>query len=566
MLNPPRIQTEGPQGPEWATHKGVWQAGSYPARSIVYHEASFSLYRTPAATSSPPAIIADGVRTIAPPWQLVMDGWSTVTAVVGLTDDASESAQAASNAATSAAAAAGTAATAATAATTAAGTATTAATTATTAAAAVASASDTVSTTLAVADIPRAGAVVVLGRDPSGAVAAYIDRWGALRVGPRRRDVGAALDSLLGSTTGSATVAPAALEDTSDRARIVAVLGRDPSGAVAAYIDERGRVRVRGRDIGGAIDDIIAGTGAFADRMAEIRALAVPGDDFLVFGDSLSQFQDPPASWGQVVASTLGRPATTRASPGFSSSQIVGCAGAAPFFVTLENNVMLASGASLVTRCVMYDPDGGEYTVRPVGASGSALTMRVRLDGIYGAFSAASSADPIYFTPDAGQISADRIVPAEAMTGLGLSPNLQRASFLACMGRNAEFSTDLPRTIKIVRRNIDALARFQHGARRRVVFVCPSAIYGEAYGSDRWAYYREIELYARSVFGDQCISSRQLSYRYATSSTEDQEALVGQYMPPSCTVNTGGDKLHWSVEFAAHVAETAVDIIQRTWK
>jgi hypothetical protein len=269
-------------------------------------------------------------------------------------------------------------------------------------------------------------------------------------------------------------------------------------------------------------------------------------------------------AWSTQVGPLLNVSTQIFAVGAMQSSEILGRVGARPFLVTVTNNTILSSGATTVTSCGMYDPDGTWRALFPVNNQGP--THKLRLDGVLGTFSSSTfdgSGKPtnLVFTPDVGQLSTNRIITPETATSAGDADQYRYRTVIACMGQN---DLTLP---DVVISNFQALRRWSLAAQARVLFITPPGGPGNAYGQTSnptaFARLRKIELAALDLFGEACIVSRLFLMRYGDGGATDNAAIADGRVPPSITA----DSVHWVAEtgHAYIAAEAARKIIRLGW-
>lgn len=326
-----------------------------------------------------------------------------------------------------------------------------------------------------------------------------------------------------------------------DRSRsgVRAIVGLTPSGKASFWIDIFGRPRWMQHDLIRMIKQAAAG-GSALTQISALRAMVIPSPNLIGIGDSLTAYS---GSWFRQLGGLANVSSIYFAVGGMQSSEIVGRIGARPFLVTVQSNTILASGATTIIACGMYDSDGTFRAQYPINNQGP--TFKLRLDGILGTFSSAtydSSGKPtaLVFTPDAGQISSNRTVIPEVETSAADAEAYRGWTICACFGENELAYPDA------VIENMKALRRWALASQVRILFVAPPSgtVGGVTYGlSNPTAFtrLRKIELAAQDLFVEASIVSRTFLMRYGDGSTADNNAISDGRVPPSMT----SDGLHW---------------------
>lgn len=336
---------------------------------------------------------------------------------------------------------------------------------------------------------------------------------------------------------------------------------RDAAGKAPFKITRTGRLKVMGRDILREIDALGSGD-AFTEQLANINKMLTPNKNLLIVGDSLSAYT---GSWARTITNDLtdpNRTSTILAVGGHTSSQQAGRLGALPFLVTLQDNKILATGATNVTNSQMLAADGVTLmTVWPVSPQGTGPTFRARVSGVLGTFSSTTytgeTPTALVFTPDAGQLTVDLpvevCVPTESVWAVGHEYD----TLLIGIGRNNFQDT------ATVKRDWLAVKNWQATLNKRCILVTPPNMSGEGITSSptKYAAIVELEKYAQELFGEYAIISRQILMRHPNTSIQgDLDAVADGRVPPSLT----SDGLHWIPETGhTYIRAAAAAVINR---
>jgi len=386
--------------------------------------------------------------------------------------------------------------------------------------------------------------------DPTGKAAMRVTRSRKFLV--LGRDVFSDIDRALGV---SAQVRVA----TSPRGARMRVI--DPSGKVPWKIGWDGRPKVWGRDLLRELDAAKSGAATQA-QIDAINALFVPNKNLLIVGDSLSAYS---GSWARQVASVLPGPTRTTtilAVGGHTSSQQAGRLGALPFLLTLQDNKILASGATSVTASQMLHPDGVTlFTCWPINNQSTGVTWRARVSGILGTFSSATFTgavpDDLVFTPDAGQIVTDLPVEVGVPTESVWAAGHEYDTILMGLGRNNFTETD------VVKRDWLAVRDWSKTVAKHCIMVTPPNMGGEGLtsGPASYAHFLDLERFAQRHFGECAIISRQILMRHADLGIPgDVTAVADGRVPPSLT----SDGVHWVPETGhVYIRDEAARVIIR---
>lgn len=347
----------------------------------------------------------------------------------------------------------------------------------------------------------------------------------------------------------------------SGSARGGAIAFGDSHGKAPIKLTRTGRVKIWGRDVLRELDALGDGA-AFAAKLDSINQMLTPNKNLIVAGDSLSAYAD---SWVRTLIPALtdqSRTLTNLAVGGQTSSQQAGRLGALPFLLTLQNNKILASGATTVSASQMLAPDGVTLVnVWPISSQGTGPTWRARVSGVLGTFSSATFTGEVptalVFTPDAGQLSADLPVEVGVPTESAWAAGHEYDTLLIAMGRNNFQDT------ATVKRDWLAVRNWQRTLNKRCVMVTPPNMSGEGIvsGPAKYAAIVELERYAQELFGEYVVVSRQVLMRHPdTSLTADVDAVADGRVPPSLT----SDGLHWLPATGhAYIRAAAAAIINR---
>lgn len=350
---------------------------------------------------------------------------------------------------------------------------------------------------------------------------------------------------------------------------------RDAAGKAPFLITRKGRALLLGRDVLNEVDALKA-SAANTVALDAVRALVLPGKNIYVVGDSLSASGD---SWANTITAALtdaARTVTNQAIGGQTSSQQVGRLGARPFLITFAANKILAVGSTQVSASQQLMYDGVLDPVFPISVGGQ--TWRARVAGVVGTFSSTSGFDAggyptgLVFTPDAGQVIADKSVdaysPASPVEGaVGHEYDL----LLVGIGRNNWGTDDVARRIEIVKQDLLAVRdHFQQTAIRKMIVVTPPNRYknpatGVVYpeGSDNaanFSFFTALEVWAQQTFGECAVVSRTELMRHAAAGNADDAAAIALgCVPPSLTT----DGLHWSTTGHTYIRALVAAIINR---
>lgn len=282
----------------------------------------------------------------------------------------------------------------------------------------------------------------------------------------------------------------------------------------------------------------------------------LPLKNLWVIGDSLTDN----APWQTLLAALVSeRSMVQTAMGGQTGDQLSAKAGAQPALLTVQNNVIPATGAVAVT----------DITVRLLSTpayNSVTFTMKGWLRGVYGTLTCASNAggdllDEYSFTRDV----AGTAVYCPSRTPF--KPDLAGKDFwtpIVWVGRN---NLTYPEDVK---GNIEAIVNVQKTAQKRFLIMTPplggTQVSGqsttEGVGSVFYNNCRSVEDWATRKYGDRVLNMRELLMQFGDGSADDLDDIAKGVVPRSLRTDT----LHLNAKGNGHVADLlAYEINRRGW-
>ena len=301
------------------------------------------------------------------------------------------------------------------------------------------------------------------------------------------------------------------------------------SGYVWALVDESNRialaVTVAGKVVGNF--DLSAAVGGFITSQKDLYFL----------GDSLTNGANSQITWREALAGLVSaRTHTNIAVGGQTSPQIAARAGAYVTLLTLDGNLIPASGPVAVTA-------------RTIGllTSQGPQSIKGRLSGVYGTLTRAGD-DSYSFTRETAG------APVPVGKKLAFAPDIGTHGFdtwLIFMGANNIAG------VADIKRDIAAAVNAMKPVDKRFLVMTP--VTGDPANV---AYCEQIEDWASQTYSDRVLKIREFSFQFNDGSVGDLADVANGIIPRSLR----GDNIHFTTFFHGKIAElVAAEINRRGW-
>lgn len=301
------------------------------------------------------------------------------------------------------------------------------------------------------------------------------------------------------------------------------------SGFVWALVDQNGRralaVNTEGKVVGNF------------DISATVGGLITSQKDLYFLGDSLTNGANSQITWREALAGLVSaRTHTNIAVGGQTSPQIAARAGAYVTLLTLDGNLIPASGPVAVTA-------------RTIGllTSQGPQSIKGRLSGVYGTLARAGD-DSYSFTRETAG------APVPVGKKLAFAPDIGAHGFdtwLIFMGANNITQPDE------IKRDIAAAVNAMKPVDKRFLVMTPVT------GDSRYVTQCEqIEDWASQTYSDRVLKIREFSFQFNDGSVGDLADVANGIIPRSLR----GDNIHFTTFFHGKIAGlVAAEINRRGW-
>ena len=294
----------------------------------------------------------------------------------------------------------------------------------------------------------------------------------------------------------------------------------DKDGRRALAIDTSGKV-VGNFDVSGTVGGYISST-----------------KDLYFLGDSLTNGAGGQTTWREALAALVSpRTHTNIAIGGQTSPQIAARAGAYVALLTLDGNLIPASGPVAVTaRTIGLLTGQGQQSIKG------------RLSGIYGTLTRSNADDSYSFTRETAG------APVPVGKKLAFAPDIGTHGFdtwLIFMGANNITQPDE------IKRDIAAAVNAMKPMDKRFLVMTPVT------GDSRYVTQCEqVEDWASQTYGGRVLKIREFSFQFNDGSPGDLADVAAGIIPRSLRV----DNIHFTTFFHGKIAElVAAEINRRGW-
>ena len=274
------------------------------------------------------------------------------------------------------------------------------------------------------------------------------------------------------------------------------------------------------------------------DLSAAVGGLITSQKDLYFLGDSLTNGAGQQITWREALAALVSpRTHTNIAIGGQTSPQIAARAGAYVTLLTLDKNLIPASGPVAVTaRTIGLLTGQGQQSIKG------------RLSGVYGTLRRNNDDDSYSFTRETAG------VPVPVGKKLAFAPDIGTHGFdtwLIFMGANNITRPDE------IQRDIAAAVNAMKPVDKRFLVMTPVT------GDSRYvAQCEQVEDWASQTYGDRVLKIREFSFQFNDGSAGDLADVANGIIPRSLRV----DNIHFTTFFHGKIAElVAAELNTRGW-
>ena len=302
-----------------------------------------------------------------------------------------------------------------------------------------------------------------------------------------------------------------------------------------------------------------------------------PTKDFTIIGDSLSVGTvNGATAWRTTLAGLLpGRAFNLQAISGQNSSMITPRIGVQPPQITVDGNLIPASGAVNITACQILSSTGQMVDCQPLTGNGY-QTMNGWLCGVYGAFARVSGAFTFTRAESGAAVYCAPGSPFEREFS-----NLNFNLMTVWVGRNdisGLTSANYSERVANLKDRLTRIYNYQLTQEKRVLFVTPPVggpitpgvvATGEVTGTLPNNFSREISVWMKDKWGDLVLDCVPWSFQYASASADDISDVSLGIVPRSLrTADTPANdtNVHWGTALQTHLANWMYEqVIRRGW-